>query len=142
MDSCIFCDIVRGKIPSTRIYEDERILAFMDIKPISDGHVLVIPKRHAELLTELDDNLAAELAITAKKIGKWMRKSALNCKGINYIISDGADAGQEIYHVHMHVVPRYRGDGFSFSMPSGYERDTSRKKLERAAAKILKASLQ
>lgn len=140
MEGCIFCNIVRGKINSTKVYEDENMLAFMDIKPITHGHVLVIPKRHAELLTELEDNLAGELLITSKKVGRWLRKSKLGCKGINYILADGAEAGQEVFHVHMHVIPRYGRDGFCFNMPSGYDRETSREDLERAALKIRKGA--
>jgi histidine triad (HIT) family protein len=140
MSSCVFCNIVSGKVPSTKIYEDENMLVFMDAKPINKGHVLVIPKKHAELLTDLDDSLVGEMLITAKKIGISLKKSKLNCKGINYILADGADAGQEIFHVHMHVVPRYRGDGFGFRMPPGYDDETSRDELERIAKKIRKGA--
>jgi histidine triad (HIT) family protein len=140
MDGCTFCNIVRGKIPCTKIYEDESMLAFMDTKPINPGHVLVIPKRHAELLTELDDNLAGQLLVTAKKIGGWMKKSKLNCRGINYVLADGAEAGQEIFHTHMHVIPRYRGDGFGFRMPPRYDKETSRQDLEKKAIKLRKGS--
>ena len=140
MESCIFCNIVRGKLPCTKIYEDEHMLAFMDIKPINPGHVLVIPKKHAELLTELDNEHVGQMLIIAKKIGLWLKKSKLNAKGINYILADGAEAGQEIYHAHMHVVPRYRGDGFGFRMPARYGEDTDIEELERNAAKILKVA--
>lgn len=111
----------------------------MDIKPINPGHVLVIPKKHAELLTELEDYLVSEMFIAAKKVGLYMKNSKLNCKGINYLVSDGADAGQEIFHVHMHVIPRYRGDGFSFRMPAKYnDGDATMKELEKTASKIRK----
>ena len=140
MEGCVFCNIVRGKTPCTKVFEDENMIAFMDIKPINPGHVLVIPKRHTELLTELDDNLAGEMLITAKKIGLSLKKSKLNCKGLNYILADGAEAGQEVYHVHMHVVPRYRGDGFGFRMPPRYDRETSREELEKIATKIRKGA--
>src|SRR5512143_3343176 len=100
MPECIFCLIVWGKLPSMKLYEDEEILAFMDIKPITAGHVLVIPKKHVELLTELDDDLLGKMLAVVKKAGKALKRSKLNCRGMNYIASDGAEAGQEIFHVH------------------------------------------
>lgn len=138
MSECIFCRIVRGSQPSTKLFEDEHLLAFMDFKPITKGHVLIIPKEHVELLTELEDNLAGEMLIAAKKAGLAIKKSKLNCRGINYILSDGTEAGQEIYHVHLHVVPRYRGDGFGLRMPEKDIEEIDEKKLERTAAKIRK----
>jgi histidine triad (HIT) family protein len=138
MPECIFCRIVRGSIPSTKIFEDDDMLAFMDFKPITKGHVLVIPKKHAELLTELEDELAGKMIILGKRIGKALKKSKLNCHAINYILSDGAEAGQEIFHVHMHIIPRYRGDGFGLRMPERYEEESDERKLERIAAKIRK----
>lgn len=138
MPECIFCLIVRGKLPSVKLYEDEEILAFMDIKPITAGHVLVIPKKHVELLTELDDDLLGKMLAVVKKAGKALKRSKLNCRGINYIASDGAEAGQEIFHVHVHVIPRYRGDGFGLRMPERQDEDTDLKRLERTAAKIRK----
>ncbi|MEW6036555.1 MAG: HIT family protein [Candidatus Micrarchaeota archaeon] len=138
MPECVFCRIVRGSLSSTKLYEDDSMLAFMDYKPITQGHVLIIPKRHAELLTELDDNLAGEMLVLAKKVGLALKKSKLNVRGVNYILADGAEAGQEIFHVHMHIVPRYRGDGFGLRMPQRDEEETDEKRLERTAAKIRK----
>jgi histidine triad (HIT) family protein len=138
MPECIFCNIVRGKRPSTKLIETEDIIAFMDNKPITKGHVLLIPKRHTELLTELDDNIAGQMLIVAKRIGKALKKSKLNCRGINFILSDGAEAGQDIFHVHMHVIPRYRGDGFGLRMPQRDDEETDEKDLERTATKIRK----
>ena len=138
MSECIFCMIVRGKLPSVKLFEDEEVVAFMDIKPITAGHVLVIPKRHVELLTELDDELVGKMMVAVKMVGKALKRSKLNCRGINYIASDGAEAGQEIFHVHIHVVPRYRGDGFGLRMPERYDEETDQKKLERTAAKVRK----
>jgi histidine triad (HIT) family protein len=138
MPECVFCRIVRGSLPSTKLYEDENMLAFMDNKPITKGHVLIMPKKHVELLTELEDNLAGDLMILAKKVGKALKKSKLNCHAINYIMSDGTEAGQRIFHAHMHVIPRYRGDGFGLRMPEREEEETDERKLERTAAKIRK----
>ncbi len=138
MPECIFCLIAGGRLPSVKLYEDEDIVAFMDIKPITQGHALVIPKRHVELLTELDDQLAGKMIAAVKKVGNALKRSKLNCRGINYIASDGAEAGQEIFHVHMHVIPRYRGDGFGLRMPERSDEEADLKRLERTAAKIRK----
>ncbi len=138
MPECIFCRIVRGTQASTKIFEDDNMIAFLDFKPITKGHILIIPKKHTELLTELEDNLAGGMIVLAKKIGKALRKSKLNCHAVNYIMSDGAEAGQRIFHVHMHVIPRYRGDGFGLRMPERDEDEEDEKKLERTAAKIRK----
>lgn len=139
MPECVFCNIIRGKKPSTKLFENDYMIAFMANKPITRGHVLLIPKRHAELLTELDDKIAGQMLIAAKKVGIALKKSKLDCKGINYILSDGAEAGQNIFHVYMHVIPRYRGDGFGLRMPKVDEEETDEKTLERTAVKIRKA---
>ena len=138
MSSCIFCKIVAGKLPSTKIFENESMVAFMDIQPITKGHILVIPKKHVELLTELEDSSVGRMFIMAKKVGTALKKSPLKCRGINYILADGVEAGQEIFHAHMHVIPRYRGDGFGLRMPERHDDETDQKKLENIAIKIRK----
>ncbi|VVC03377.1 HIT domain protein [Candidatus Bilamarchaeum dharawalense] len=140
MPECIFCMIIRGKRPCTKVYENDDMMAFMDNKPITNGHVLLIPKKHTELLTEMDDRLAGEMLIVAKKVGLAIKKSKLNCRGINYILADGAEAGQDIFHVHMHIIPRYRGDGFGLRMPQREDEETSEERLERIAVKIRKGA--
>jgi histidine triad (HIT) family protein len=136
MSECVFCSIIRGKTQATTVYEDEHVVAVMDIKPINSGHVLVVPKKHAELLTDLEDNIAGELFITAKKIATALKKSKLRCKAVNYFMADGAEAGQDVFHAHLHIIPRYRSDGFYLHMPPRYDKETSRKELEDAATKI------
>ena len=138
MSECVFCKIVRGSAPATKIFENEEVLVFLDKQPITRGHMLVIPKKHAELLTEVDGQLIAEMFNAAKKVAIAARKSKLGSRAVNYIIADGAEAGQEVFHVHIHVVPRYRGDGFGFRMPPGYDDETEVKDLEKVAAKIMK----
>ena len=141
MTGCIFCSIIKGQTPATKIFENETIFAIMDIKPINVGHVLVLPKKHSQLFLDLDDETAGELLKAAKNIAKAIKLSKLNCKAINFILNDGEDAGQEVFHAHMHVVPRYRGDGFGFKMPPKYGEAAEKEDLERAAGKI-KVELQ
>lgn len=136
MSECIFCSIIRGKTPGTRVYEDDDVVVIMDIKPITRGHMLVLPKVHRELLTEMNDDSIAAVFSIAKKVGNAVRKSKLACKGINYLLADGAEAGQEVFHAHLHVIPRYRSDGFWLHMPPGYEKKTPVEDLEKSAGKI------
>jgi histidine triad (HIT) family protein len=135
---CIFCDILSGKLPVTKLYEDEKILIFMDIQPINSGHLLIIPKEHKELITELDDNLVAHMFKLAQKMNFAVRDSGVKCEGVNYFLADGESAGQEVFHVHVHVIPRFKDDGFGFKFPEGYENKPSRENLETVAEKIKK----
>ncbi|MDD5340621.1 MAG: HIT family protein [Candidatus ainarchaeum sp.] len=136
MPECIFCSIIRGKKPATKVYEDDEVAVIMDIKPITAGHMLVIPKVHRELLTEMDDDSIKAVFSAAKKVGNALKKSKLRCRGINYLLADGAEAGQEVFHAHLHVIPRYRGDGFWLNMPSDYEKEMKPGELEKNAGKI------
>ncbi|WP_041450830.1 HIT family protein [Hoyosella subflava] len=121
MRACIFCDIVAGRAEASRVYEDDKVLAFMDIRPMTRGHLLVIPKTHATNLAELDPELAGPIFATAQRLAAAVRRSPLQPEGVNLFLADGAAAGQEVFHVHLHVLPRLVGDGFglrgSFSWP-------------------------
>jgi histidine triad (HIT) family protein len=136
MSGCIFCAVNKGEAPAVRVYEDDKTFVIMDRKPITNGHLLVIPKKHAEFLTELDDERLSEMFKVAKKMALALKKSKLRVKAVNYFLADGAEAGQEVFHVHLHIIPRYRGDGFYMHMPPKYEDETSTEDLERIAAKI------
>jgi len=108
-ESCLFCGIVRGEIPSTQVAEDERTLAFMDINPATPGHVLVVPKAHArDLLDIAPDDLAA-CARTAQRLAR-RAVERLGADGVNLINSAGSHAWQTVFHFHLHVVPRYADD--------------------------------
>jgi histidine triad (HIT) family protein len=107
---CLFCGVVAGEVPAHRVYEDERTIAFLDINPTTRGHVLVIPRAHSADLHDIEaDDLAACLN-TAKQIAGWQR-SRLNADGVNVLQSTGRAASQVIFHFHVHVIPRYEGDG-------------------------------
>lgn len=110
---CIFCQIVEGKIPSTRVYEDERTLAFMDINPINDGHVLVIPRTHAETIFDISPGDFTAVSSAAKKVVEAIRQ-ALQPDGLNLLQSNGEAASQVIPHFHLHLIPRWKGDGKGF----------------------------
>ena len=119
MEECIFCKIVSKEIPSSLVYEDDTAIAFMDIRPVTKGHLLVIPKTHARLITELDDGPGAQLFKIATRMDKALRQLP-GVKDISIHISDGPAAQQEVPHVHIHVIPRYEGDGFGWKFPPGY----------------------
>lgn len=106
MDNCIFCSIIKGDIPSFKIYEDNDFLAFLDIAPGTKGHTLIIPKEHAATLEDLSDDKASKILILAKKIVKAM-KEVHGFTNYNIIQNNGKIAGQTVDHYHMHIIPRY-----------------------------------
>jgi histidine triad (HIT) family protein len=108
--SCLFCRLVAGEIPSTRIYEDERTLAFMDINPGTRGHALVIPKAHAQDVHDCTPEDLAAVIQTVQRVANAAKKG-LGCAGVNIVQSSGAAAFQSVFHIHFHVIPRYEGDG-------------------------------
>lgn len=119
-NECVFCRIRQGKEPASVIYQDERVTAFMDIRPLNRGHVLVIPNSHAADLDELNPDAAADMMRAAQMIAGAIRRSDVKSEGINLWMADGRAAGQTVLHVHLHVVPRYKGDGFGLKFPADY----------------------
>jgi histidine triad (HIT) family protein len=117
-DDCIFCKIVAGELPSTKIDEDERTLAFMDINPWTRGHALVIPKAHSTDLGEIDEQDLAAVAAMAKRVA-LRQKEALGAEGVNVLNAFGAAAWQTVFHTHFHVIPRYAGDGMQVPAKPG-----------------------
>ena len=110
----IFAKILRGELPSHKLYEDDRCIAILDIFPINLGHLLVIPKQQAVLVTELEPEIAAHLFRVGVELSKTLRAIGPHCEAVNFWVSDGAIAGQEVPHVHLHVIPRFAGDGFGW----------------------------
>ncbi len=109
MEECIFCKIVAGELPSFSLYEDEATVAFMDINPANEGHVLVVPKEHAKDLYEISDQALSAAMVTAKKVAGAIART-LNPGGINLVQANGPAAAQSVFHFHVHVMPRYEGD--------------------------------
>lgn len=121
MNSCLFCKIVSNEIPSTKIYEDDHVLAFLDIHPVNIGHTLVVPKAHHTNLYDTPDETLAHMMAVAKKLSVAV-KNALDVDGINIEMNNDPAAGQIIFHTHIHIVPRFEGDGFKhWHGPRGYE---------------------
>lgn len=131
-DGCIFCKIVAGQIPSTKIYEDDAVIAFLDIGPISDGHTLVVTKRHFEKLHDCPAELLGQVGSQLGKIAEAVA-AAMGCDGYNVLCNNGRAAGQLIGHVHFHIIPRNTGDGVFNRWPAyKYQKG----KIEQIAAKI------
>ena len=139
MGSCIFCDILAGELPSSIVYQDEICSAFLDIQPVNPGHLLVIPNEHAAGLSDLDPEVGAHVFTVAQRIAGALRDSGLRCEGVNLFAADGAAAGQEVFHVHLHVIPRFRGDGFGFRFGPKYGQRPPRSDLDDLAARIRSA---
>lgn len=136
---CIYCRIVAGEVPASIVYEDDRAIAFLDIQPITPGHVLVIPKNHTESLVDLSREDAGHMIRVGQMIDKALRQSELLCEGVNLFLADGKAAGQDVGHVHLHVFPRYEGDGFKMGFDGELNKPPSRKQLDENAKKITRA---
>jgi histidine triad (HIT) family protein len=135
----IFTRILAGEVPASFIYRDDEVAAFMDIQPVNPGHVLVIPVVPVEYFYELDDATCGRLCQVAKRISKAIRDSAISAEGINLFLADGAVAGQEIAHVHLHVFPRFKNDGFELKFARRYFHLPSRTELDTVANQIRQA---
>lgn len=109
--NCIFCKIVKGEIPSTKVYEDEKSLVLVDINPVNIGHLLAIPKEHFENIYETPEEIMAHLMKICKRLSSAIKK-AMNADGVNITMNNEPSAGQIIMHSHVHVIPRFKDDGF------------------------------
>ena len=132
MSDCIFCKIAAGDIPSTALFEDEKVKVIFDISRATLGHALVIPKTHAANVFEIEDELLAHAHIVAKKVATAL-KDATGCKGINILQNNGEVAGQSVFHLHIHVIPRYDDDDAHIKWTPGTQ-DTAG--LEKILAKV------
>ena len=110
MEDCIFCKIIKGEIPSSKVFEDEHVYAFLDIAPINKGHTLVIPKKHCENLFDCGADELKEAILSVQKIGEAV-KAGVNADGISIGQSNGKAAGQAVFHLHFHIMPRFSDDG-------------------------------
>ncbi len=132
MSDCVFCGIVAGRIPSTKVHEDELTLAFMDIGEVNPGHVLVAVKPHVENIYGLDETLAAAVLQTAARVARAVKKT-YSPEGLTLYQANGSAAGQTVYHFHLHIVPRYEKDGMNLTWPVN---NPPREQLEANAAKL------
>lgn len=139
--SCVFCRIVSGELAASRVAESPTTLAFMDVDPVTPGHVLVIPKAHLPALADLPDAVATEMLAVARSVAAALRHSQLRSDGINLFYADGEAAFQEVFHAHLHVFPRWQGDGFTIgarwgSNPARAELDVNANVIRAAMAEV------
>lgn len=122
MENCIFCKIIKGEIPSYKVYEDRNFIAFLDINPQVKAHTLIIPKKHYENIFDCKDQILKKITPLAKKISNHY-KEKLNCTGVNIFISSGKSAEQEIPHLHLHICPRFDNDNHKLMVRTNYKKE-------------------
>ncbi|NLD73190.1 MAG: HIT domain-containing protein [Chloroflexi bacterium] len=136
MTRCVFCDIVAGRAPASIAYEDDAVLVIMDRYPLTRGHALVLPRTHVAALPDLDEEIGMHLFRVAMRIDRALRDSSLGADAVRLTLSDGSEAGQEVPHVHMHVIPRYRETRLGATSRA---RSATREELDAAAQAISEA---
>lgn len=122
MDECLFCRIIKGELPCSKLYEDDKVFAFLDIGPVSKGHSLVIPKEHHETLLDVPDDILKEVSVIVKRLSKAVKK-AVNADGISIGQSNYKAAGQVVPHLHFHIMPRFNDDGLKLWPQGKYDKD-------------------
>jgi diadenosine tetraphosphate (Ap4A) HIT family hydrolase len=134
--ACIFCRIVAGEIPASFVHRDHTVSAFLDVRPVTPGHLLVVPDRHHALLADVPDPTWAAVTLVARRLSGALRASELGVAGVNLYLADGETAGQEVPHVHVHVIPRREGDGFRIATGAVSAPAPERDELDRQAEAI------
>lgn len=133
---CVFCEILAGREPASFLHRDDLCASFMDIQPVNPGHLLVIPNVHTPDLAGLAEETGAQLFRVGRRLAAALRQSGVRCQGVNLFLADGPAAGQEIFHVHLHVIPRYRADGFGLRFNPSYFKRPPRSELDLIAGQI------
>lgn len=134
MDDCIFCQIVTGELPASIFCEDDVVFGVMTIGPVTTGHAMVIPKKHAAYLADMDEETGRQLWTVTQRTAAAIRDCGVRCEGINLFLADGEAAFQEIFHIHMHVFPRYAGD--PFKLLADWDIKPPREELDSVAEQI------
>ena len=130
----MFCAIISERAPASVVYEDDEVIAFMDINPVTPGHLLVVPRSHLPALADVSDGLGGHLFNVAKRLAAALRASDVRADGINLFYADGEAALQEVFHAHLHVIPRYPEDGFTID--ANWGTNPSREELDAIVANI------
>lgn len=134
---CIFCKIIRGELPSFKVYEDEKTIAFLDIRPVNAGHTLVAPKSHSHNIFDISPEDWAATAETVRRLAIAIEK-ALAADGVNIAMNNREHAGQVVDHPHVHIIPRFKGDGLKLMPQRSYkggEAEASAEKIRTAVGK-------
>ena len=137
MDSCIFCKIVDGQIPSTTIFEDDNVKVILDIAPAAKGHAILLVKQHTANIFELDSELAGKVFSVVPKVATAL-KEELGCDGMNILQNNGETAGQTVFHLHIHFIPRWNEDSIQIKWtPGGYEEGEAEKLAKAVRERIV-----
>ncbi len=139
--ACVFCRIVEGRAEASLVHHDDLVTAFMDIMPVNEGHVLVVPNEHSQGLEGLSEVSGARMFAVARRLAMALCRSGLRCEGVNLYLADGRAAGQKVFHVHLHVLPRHSGDGFGLRRTKPRSQP-SRRELDVVAEGIRRSSLE
>jgi histidine triad (HIT) family protein len=135
----VFCEILRGDSPASFVHQDDTVVAFMDIQPITRGHMLVVPREHAVLMSDLNETVSMRAFRVARNLASVVRQT-LGAGGVNLFVADGEVAFQDVPHFHVHVIPRYTNDGFGLTFPPNYNKQRSRAELDEVASAIRSAA--
>ncbi len=137
---CIFCEIVSGQSEVSIVFRDEQVTVFMDIHPVNPGHLLVVPNRHASGIEDVPEAVCARMFIVGRRMARALRQSGLRCEGVNLYLADGAAAGQDVFHSHLHVIPRFPGNPGSLHLKADFSAAASRDELD-VQAEAIRSSL-
>jgi histidine triad (HIT) family protein len=132
---CVFCRIVSGRAPASWLFQDDLTAAFLDLFPVNTGHALVVSREHFDDLASCPPDLVARLMTVAQQLATAL-VSGTEADGFNVWVANGRAAGQEVFHVHLHILPRFQGDAFGLRFPKGYPTEAMRPELDELAARI------
>lgn len=135
MPDCIFCKIIRGELPNYRVYEDEKTIAFLDIMPVNAGHTLVVPKTHASNIFDITPEDWAAVAETVRILARAIEKG-MNADGVNIAMNNREHAGQVVPHPHVHIIPRFKGDGLKLMPQRQYEMNEAEATAEKIRSSL------
>jgi histidine triad (HIT) family protein len=133
VSDCVFCDLLAGKGAASVVYEDETLVGLMDLYPVNPGHVLLVSRRHAPYMADLDEETGAHTFRIAMRMQQAIRRAGVRCEGVNLFVADGAAAFQDVFHFHLHVIPRFEGDAFKIAADW---KEAPRAELDRVAGSI------
>jgi len=136
---CVFCAIIAGRAPASIVHRDADCIVFMDIRPVTPGHLLIVPLVHTASLSELPADSGKAMFALAQQLTAAVRRSGVRADGVSLLLADGEAAGQEVFHVHLHAIPRFEGDGFGLRLPAGYGAECAREQLDAPAAAVRSA---
>ncbi|OLS27063.1 MAG: HIT-like protein [Candidatus Heimdallarchaeota archaeon LC_3] len=137
-NQCIFCQIIDQNADAAILYEDDEVIAFLDIQPVNRGHTLIVPKIHVERIEELDEKVYLSLFLVGRNILKKIKKRLSNVTAFNLLLANGADAGQDVFHAHLHIIPRIPKDGFGFKFGQEYGKLLSIEERKEIVKEIIK----